>query len=47
MRLGFPTIYARPSAEDVSVRLAANDLDLDSAQQLLPYFEGQADLLRR
>jgi hypothetical protein len=29
------------------VRLAANDLDLDSAQQLLAFLESQSDLLRR
>jgi hypothetical protein len=29
------------------VRLAANDLDLDSAQQLLTFLECQPDLLRR
>ena len=43
----FPTMHARSSAESIRVRLAANDLDLDSAQQLLTFLEGQPDLLRR
>jgi hypothetical protein len=33
--LWFPTIHARSSAQGIGVRLAANDLDLNSAQQLL------------
>jgi len=41
--LRFPTIHARSSAEGVGVRLAANDLDLDSAQQLLTYLESQPE----
>jgi hypothetical protein len=37
--LRFPTIHARSSAEGIGVSLAANDLDLDSAQQLLTFLE--------
>jgi hypothetical protein len=44
--LGLPTMHARPAAEGIGVRLAANDLDLDSAQQLLTFLECQPDLLR-
>jgi hypothetical protein len=43
--LRFPTMHARSSAEGISVRLVVNDLDLDSAQQLLTFLEGQPDLL--
>src|ERR1700730_6007419 len=45
--LRFSTIHARLSAEGIGVCLAANDLDLDSAQQLLTFLESQPDLLRR
>ena len=45
--LGLSTMHARPAAEGIGVRLAANDLDLDSAQQLLTFLECQPDLLRR
>jgi hypothetical protein len=45
--LRFPTIHARSSAEGVDVRLAPNDLELDSAQRLLTFLESQPDLLRR
>jgi hypothetical protein len=41
-----PTIHTRPSAQGIGVRLATNDLDLDSAEQLLTFFESQANLLR-
>jgi hypothetical protein len=40
-------VYARPATQGVSVSLASNYLDLDSAQQLLALLEGQPDLLRR
>ena len=42
-----PAIHARSSAEGIGVRLAANDLDLHSAQQLLTFLNSQPDLLRR
>src|SRR5258708_36860444 len=41
------TIRASSSAQGIGVRLACNDLDLDSAQQLLAFLESQPDLLRR
>jgi hypothetical protein len=39
--LRYPTVHARSSAEGISVRLAANDLNLDSAQQLLTFLKSQ------
>jgi hypothetical protein len=45
--LRFPTVHAWSSAEGIGVRLAADDLNLDSAQELLTFLESQPDLLRR
>ena len=44
--LKFPTKDARSSAQRICVRLAANDLELDSAQYLLTLLESQPDLMK-
>ncbi len=45
--LRFATTHARPSAESIRVSLAADNLDLHFAEQLLAFHKRQPDLFRR